>query len=187
MNKRHIFLTGPPRVGKTTVVLRVVEDLRRRGVKVGGMLSMEIQKGDVRVGFKIVDLGSGAEGILAHISQKTGPKLGKYRVCLEDLEGVGAEAIIRACKLSEVIIIDEIGPMELYSNAFINAVSMALNSGKILLGTIHYRVRATLIDMIRSREDVEIITVTYDNRDHLPKEVVNKILIGLDKDVNMRS
>lgn len=85
---RHIFLTGPPRIGKTTVVLKVVSELRDVGLKVGGMISQEIREGGIRVGFKIVNLKTGLEGILARIDQKSGPSVGKYRVCLDDLENV---------------------------------------------------------------------------------------------------
>ncbi|MCX8170601.1 MAG: NTPase [Candidatus Bathyarchaeota archaeon] len=176
MDKRHIFLTGPPRIGKTTVVLRVVEELKGRGVKVGGMLSREILEGGLRVGFKILDLESGDEGILAHIKQKNGPQVGKYRVCLEDLERVGVGAIVKAANLSDLIVVDEIGPMELYSKVFREAVLRALDSGKILLGTIHYRVKTSFTNMIRGRVDVEIITVTYSNRDELPKTISREIL-----------
>lgn len=176
MDKKHIFLTGPPRIGKTTIVLKVVEDLKGRGIKIGGMLSREILEGGVRVGFKIVDLWSGVEGVLAHINQKNGPQVGKYRVCLEDLEKVGAGAIVGACRLADLIVIDEVGPMELYSKAFREAVLTALDSGKILLGTIHYRVKTSFTDMVRGRRDVDIIAVTYSNRDELPRVIAEEIL-----------
>lgn len=176
MGKKHIFLTGPPRIGKTTIVLKVVEDLKRRGIKVGGMVSREILEGGVRVGFKIVDLESNAEGILAHINQRVGPQVGKYRVCLEDLEKVGVRAIARACEIADLIVVDEVGPMELYSEAFRKAVLAALESGKILLGTIHWRVKTSFTNMIRGRGDTEIINVTYDNRDKLPRTIVEEIL-----------
>ncbi|MEM2539618.1 MAG: NTPase, partial [Candidatus Bathyarchaeia archaeon] len=167
---------GPPRIGKTTIVLKGVEDLKRRGIRVGGMVSREILEGGVRVGFKVVDLESNVEGILAHVNQKSGPQIGKYRVCLEDLERVGVGAISRACKLADLIVVDEVGPMELYSEAFKKAVLSALESGKILLGTIHYRVKTSFTNMIRGRSDVELITVTYSNRDELPKAIAEDIL-----------
>ncbi|MBS7624934.1 NTPase [Candidatus Bathyarchaeota archaeon] len=176
MDRRHIFLTGPPRIGKTTVVLKIVEDLKRRGVKVGGMISQEILEEGVRVGFKILDLESGAEGILAHIRQKNGPQVGKYRVHLGDLERVGVGAIVRACKISDLVVVDEVGPMELYSKAFKEAVLMALDGNKPLLGTIHYRAENSFVERIRKRGDIEIIVVTHNNRDALPRLISERIL-----------
>ncbi len=175
-SKHNIFLTGPPRVGKTTVVLRVIEELKRRGVKVGGMISQEIRERGIRVGFKIVDLNSGREGILAHVNRKKGPRVGKYRVCLEDLENLGARAILNACKAADLIVIDEVGPMELYSEAFKRAVLEALSGNKTVLGTIHYRARTSFTEAIRRRENVKIIEVTYGNRERLPKAIVEEIL-----------
>lgn len=179
--KRHIFLTGPPGIGKTTVILGVIDYLRARGIRVGGMISREIRESSVRVGFKIVNLGSGAEGILAHVNQKTGPQIGRYRVCLRDLEEVGASAILDACEGSDLIIIDEVGPMELCSNAFKEAVLRALESGKIILGTIHYRVRSSFTDMVRERDDVEVIEVTYENRNGLSRAIANEILKRMER------
>jgi len=161
--------------------LRIVENLRRSGIKVGGIVSSEILENGVRVGFKIIDLEGGAEGILAHIRQRSGPQVGKYRVCLRDLENIGVGAILNACKSVDLIIIDEVGPMELYSEAFKDAVLRALESDKIVLGTIHYRVKTSFTNMIRGRGDVEIIEVTYDNRNSLPRKISELILKEIKK------
>jgi len=176
IDKRHIFLTGPPRIGKTTVILKVVDELKLKDIRVGGMISQEIRERGIRVGFKIMDLGTNREGILAHVKRENGPRVGKYRVCLEDLSGVGAKAILRACREADLIVIDEVGPMELYSKEFKEAVLEALNSDKMVLGTIHYRARTSFTNAIRRREDVELIEVTYGNRDKLPRIIIGKIL-----------
>lgn len=89
---------------------------------------------------------------------------------------MGVEAILNACRESDLVIIDEVGPMELYSEAFRKAVLEALNSGKTVLGTIHYRASSPFIDAIRERGDVEIIEVTYGNRDNLSKTIAKEIL-----------
>ncbi len=175
-NRRHIFLTGPPRIGKTTIVLRVIEELKFKGAKIGGMISQEILEGKIRVGFKIIDLETNREGLLAHVKQRNGPRVGKYRVCLKDLNEIGAKAILRACKRANLIVIDEIGPMELYSKEFKGAVLEALNSDKIVLGTIHYRARTAFIDSIKKREDINLIEVTYSNRNKLPEIIVREIM-----------
>jgi nucleoside-triphosphatase len=156
-------------------VLKVADELKNMGLKVGGMISQEIREGGFRVGFKIIDLKTGVEGILAHINQKSGPSVGKYRVCLEDLENVGVKAILNACKESDLIVIDEVGPMELHSEEFKKAVLEALNSGKTVLGTIHYRVGSPFMNTVRKRGDAEIIEVTFGNRDSLPKIVAREI------------
>jgi len=181
--KRIIFLTGPPGIGKTTVLLKAVEKLRSMGYRVGGMMSREVRERGVRVGFKIVDLSTGREGWLAHVRQPVGPKISKYRVNLSDLESVGVKSVREAVLNADLIVIDEVGPMELFSKPFRDAVKAALESGKPVLGTIHYRARDPLVTMIKSREDVEVLKVTAVNRGHLHEtiiETVSKIYRGGD-------
>lgn len=177
-DRQHIFLTGPPRIGKTTIVLKVISLIREKNVKVGGMVSQEILERGVRVGFKIIDILNNVEGILAHINRESGPQVGKYRVCLEDLERVGAKAISDACDKTDVVVVDEVGPMELYSEPFKDAVIRALESGRVVLGTIHWRARTSFTEMIRRRDDVKIVEVRYENRNTLPKIISKEILMN---------
>lgn len=181
MQKRIFLLTGSPGVGKTTLLLKVVEALRAKGYSVGGMISREVRSGGTRIGFEILDLNTGKSGWLAHINQKTGPKVGKYRVNMEDLEKVGVEAILKAVKECDVIAVDEIGPMELFSEKFRNAVKEAVGSGKLMVGVVHWKARDKIIDNVKKRQDTEIFTVTFENRDKLHVTVVGQILEGLAK------
>lgn len=176
MRKRVLLLTGSPGVGKTTLLLKIVDILRAKGYRVGGMVSREVRSHGARIGFEILDLASGKRGWLAHVNQKTGPQVGRYRVNLEDLDNVGAEAILKAVRECDVIAIDEIGPMELFSEKFKLAVREALKSGKLLVGVVHWKARDKLVDAVKSREDAEIFTITYENRDMLNQNVVEKAL-----------
>jgi len=175
---RKVFLTGRPGVGKTTVLLRAVDLLRADGLRVGGMVSREVRERGVRIGFEILDLSSGRRGWLAHVNQPSGPRVGKYRVNMQDLEGVGVEAIRRAVREADAIAIDEIGPMELHSKAFIDAVREAIKSQKPLIATIHYKARHPLLDEVRKMKNKEIITVTQENRAGLPERIAKMLLEG---------
>lgn len=177
--KRLLFVTGRPGIGKTSVLLRAVKGLKSKGYRIGGMLSREVREKGVRIGFEIVDFHSGRKGWLAHVRQPVGPKVGKYRVNLNDLNLIGAGSIRDAAKNAQIIIIDEIGPMELFSQAFREAVIEAMKSGKPLLGTIHFKARDPLINMIRNMEDAEIIEVTYENRASLHNVLIEKITAAM--------
>ncbi|MBX5320434.1 MAG: NTPase [Candidatus Bathyarchaeota archaeon] len=181
MLKRVLLLTGSPGVGKTTLLLKIVDILRTKGYRIGGMVSREVRSGGTRIGFEILDLASGKRGWLAHINQKTGPQVGKYRVNLEDLDKIGVEAVLKAVRECDVIAIDEIGPMELFSEKFKRAVREALESGKLLVGVVHWKARDKLVDTVKRREDAETFTVTYENRDMLNQNVVEKALEFLTK------
>ena len=177
--QRLLFVTGRPGIGKTSVLLRAVEELKTKGYKVGGMLSREVREKGVRIGFEIIDFYSGQKGWLAHVNQPVGPKVGKYRVNLSDLDIIGAGSIRDATKNAQIIIIDEIGPMELFSRAFREAVVEAMNSGKPLLGTIHFKARDPLVNSIKNLDDAEIIEVTMENRAHLHSILIGKVMQSL--------
>ncbi|RLF16566.1 MAG: NTPase [Thermoprotei archaeon] len=172
---RIVFITGPPGVGKSTAVMRAAEELKRLGLKVGGMTSGEVRRGGSRVGFELTDLLTGEKGTLASVAQPTGPRVGKYRVNLRDLDEVGAKAIARAVDEADVVVIDEVGPMELYSESFKREVKRALDSGKLVLGTVHYKARDPLIDEIKSRGDSKLVVLSLSNRDRVPAEVAEEL------------
>jgi nucleoside-triphosphatase len=178
--KRLLFLTGNPGVGKTTVLLRIVEALKAEGYRIGGMLSQEVRTGGERVGFEILDLNNGKRGWLAQVNQKNGPRIGRYCVNLEDLENIGAKAIMDAVKDSDVVAVDELGPMELFSDKFKEAVRGAVESKKLVVGVVHWRARDSLIDAVKKREDAETFVVTFENRDKLHELVIKKALEPLE-------
>jgi len=165
---KHIFfVTGSPGIGKTTILLKTAEALEKKGYKIGGMLSQEAREKEARVGFEIIDIETKRRGWLAHMRQSNGPQIGKYRVNLADLESIGALAIRNAVVNAQIIIIDEIGPMELHSSAFKEAVTEALSSGKPVIGVIHERAQDSLINSMRKRDDTQIIQVTRGNRERI--------------------
>lgn len=174
LRKRVILLTGNPGVGKTTVLTKTVNALKQKGYCVGGMISREVREGGTRVGFELLDLSGGRRGWLARINQEHGPQVGKYRVNMEDLNAIGAEAIAEAAEKCDIIAIDEIGPMELFSEKFKQATRKALESRNPVLAAVHWKARDRLINEAKNRQDAEIFTVTHENRDRLPEAIVEK-------------
>jgi nucleoside-triphosphatase len=88
---------------------------------------------------------------------------------------------LKAVKECDVIAVDEIGPMELFSEKFRKAVKEAVESGKLMVGVVHWKARDKIIDNVKKRQDTEIFTVTFENRDKLHVTVVGQILEGLAK------
>lgn len=174
--KRVFLVTGSPRIGKTTVLIQVADELRIIGFRIGGMISREIRLEGVRVGFEICDCESGKTGWLAHINQPVGPRIGKYRVNLENLDLIGVRAIHNALAEADVVLIDEIGPMELLSTRFVEAVEEAVNGDNCILATIHYRANHPFVREVKSKKDAEMIVVSQENRDRIPRLILDKIL-----------
>ena len=172
---RVIILTGAPGVGKTTVLTKTVDALKAKGISVGGMISREVRKDNVRVGFEIVDLTSGKHGWLAHVNGQ-GPQVGKYHVRLDDLDKIGTAAITQALEKCSAIAIDEIGPMELYSQKFKQAAAQALESKKLVLVVVHGKAKDPLVTQVKRRVDAEIFNVTFSNREKLPEKLTMRAL-----------
>jgi len=170
--RKNILFTGRPGVGKTRVIMNLISGLEG----VGGFYTEEMRQKGERKGFRIVTL-RGKKGILAHKDLKSPYRVGKYRVNIEDLENIAGKSILLALNddKKKIVLIDEIGRMELYSPKFQQAVIKALGSSKRVIGTLQER-HNKFIDAIREREDVEIIEVTLENRNRLPKELKEKIL-----------
>jgi len=164
----RIAVTGQPGVGKTTLVERVLAAVP---LKAGGMVTKEIRKVGRRVGFSVIDVGSGQEGVLAHMHLAQGPRLGRYRVNLKDLEEIGAAAIERAIQECQLVVVDEVGPMELKSPRFIAAVERALKEAANLLVTVHRASNHHLAYRIRHECD-RLIRLTKGNRDEKTQQVI---------------
>ncbi len=164
----RIAVTGPPGVGKSTLVQKVAA---KTGCHVGGVLARDMRFKDRRIGFELLDLASGATGVLAD-EEGTGPQLGKYRVHPEELDSIGARAVENAI-VCDLIVVDEIGPMELSSKRFVAAVEKALSSDKPMLVVLHEWSQHRLAKKIRST--FKVVTVTKDNRDSLAEEIVREM------------
>ncbi len=158
----HIAVTGRPGIGKTTLCLKVYESLKPK-IKISGFITLEERVRDVRVGFKLVDLNTNQEAKLARIG-KGKVNVGKYEVLIESFE----DFLDKLKFEGDLIIIDEIGPMELKSNKFISTVRDLLSKENLLF-TIHYKARHPLLDTIR--RDFRIYTIDEKNRNLVAEEI----------------
>ncbi len=162
--KQKVLLTGRPGCGKTTLIKRLVNELQARA---GGFYTEEMRERGARVGFKLVTL-EGAEAVFAHVDFKTPERVGKYRLDLSAVEKIGVEAVREAARRKWLVVIDEIGPMEIRSAVFREAVNEALDSPEAfgMLATIVAR-SLPFTDAIKARSDVTVIEVRTENRQRL--------------------
>lgn len=158
------------------MVAKAIYLLRSEGHGVGGCLTKERKEGRERVAFTISDLMSGREGELASIKGTLGPRVGRYRVNVGTLADLGACALRDAAAIAEVIVIDEIGPMELTSPEFKRAAEACFKSGKPILAVVHQHMKDPLIEMIREMPEKVYIELTLQNREKLAQTIVNEIL-----------
>ena len=168
MTKRVLLLTGQPGTGKTALIKEALAGAR---LKVGGFYTEEIRTAGIRQGFRIVTL-DGQEAVLAHVSISSPCRVGKYRVDTDSLDRVGVSTLRQALKESDLMVIDEIGRMELLSPRFQEAVTQAINSSKKVLGTIMLNPHP-FAGEIKRHPEVETLLVTRDNRSEVTRKVLN--------------
>jgi len=130
--KKVCLLTGRPGAGKTSLIKQAISGLR---LKAGGFYTEEIRAGGIRCGFRLVSL-DGRVGILAHRDIQSPYRVGKYGVDIDELERVGVASLKKASKEADLVVIDEIGKMELLSPSFREVVLKIVNGGRRVLGTI---------------------------------------------------
>jgi len=170
----NLLLTGKPGIGKTTVIMRVLEAL---SIPVTGFYTREIRGPKGRLGFEAITL-DGRKCTLAHVDFRSPYKVSKYGVDVATFERVIVPSIEPSLNpQAAMIVIDEIGKMECFSARFCEAVLRALDSEKPVLGTITFG-GGDFIESIKRRPDVEIILVTMANRDSLPKVILSKLGVG---------
>lgn len=165
---RTLLLTGRPGVGKTTVIKRVADAMEDRA---GGFYTEEIRGSHGRrQGFRLVTL-DGDEAVMAHsdLRGEGHPQVSRYGVDVEAIEDIGVAALRQAVAADKVVIVDEIGKMELFCEAFKAAVTEAVESENPVLATV-MRGSRPWVDDLKAKEQVEVWEVTVENRDTLPEQ-----------------
>jgi nucleoside-triphosphatase len=165
----NLVVTGRPGIGKTTLIQNVIKGHDN----ISGFFTQEIKRGRKRVGFAIKTM-DGKTGILAHTDIESPYRVSRYKVNMTDIEKVLLPSIQVNTAL---IVIDEIGKMELFSEQFRQKVIEAFHTGKVIATIMEQPHPFT--DALKARKDVHVFTVTEENRD----ELVNT----LRKELTMRS
>ena len=156
----NLLVTGPPGVGKTTLIISLLPYLRV--YRPAGFFTREIRVGGIRKGFELVSL-SGESLMLAHTGIAGRERVGKYGV---DKEGFHRyiEQLRGSLPGRGLVIFDEIGKMEVLSGEFRELVTDVLDGKTPLLATIA-RKGDHFIEGIKERPDVALVEITRDNRE----------------------
>ena len=169
--KSVFLLTGTPGTGKTSLIKQVIVDCE---INAGGFYTEEIRSQGTRTGFRLVTL-DGDEATLAHVDFNKRFRVGKYGVDVDALNSVGVAALREAGRRCDLIVIDEIGKMEILSADFRNIVRDLIGSGLKILGTIMLHADSQA-DIIKIMPQVDVMILTRSNYNQV-LESVRKWLI----------
>jgi nucleoside-triphosphatase len=168
----RLLLEGRPGIGKTTVARRLLALLRDAGIPTGGFVTDEIRRGGHREGFAVQTV-AGQRGVLAHVELPGPPRVGRYGVDLPAFERVALPAMAAPQPVG-VVVVDELGKMELASAAFRDAMSDLLDRDVAVVATVHVH-RHPFTDALKRRPDLRVIRVTERSRDALPERLAAEL------------
>ncbi|XP_068236164.1 cancer-related nucleoside-triphosphatase [Palaemon carinicauda] len=187
-NCRHVVITGPPGVGKTTFVQKVVQGLQNANLPFYGFVTQEIRQGGRRSGFDIVTL-DGNSAILSRVRPESSGRrecrVGQYVVDVPSFESL-ALPVLNKVSNGHVLILDEIGKMEMFSQKFVSGVRQVMGqSFSTVLATIPIPKGRPipLVEEIRNRKDILLITLSRENRDdpNLEAKIIDCLSESLQK------
>jgi nucleoside-triphosphatase len=184
----RLLLEGRPGIGKTTVARRLLALLRDAGIPTGGFVTDEIRRGGHREGFAVQTV-AGQRGVLAHVELPGPPRVGRYGVDLPAFERVALPAMAapQPVGVVVVVVVDELGRMELASAAFRDAMSDLLDREVAVVATVHVH-RHPFTDALKRRPDLRVIRVTERSRDALPERLAAELVaVASDEMRNERS
>ncbi len=174
-----ILITGPPRCGKTTLVSRISTELKKLNNEIFGFITEEVKKGQKRIGFRAIDINLKNECWLSRkTNKKTQYMVGSYNVFIDEFE-----QFLEKCfenfsidNSNNLIIIDEIGKMELFSHKFVSLISEMFKSKSSILATIGQKLRHPVKDMLLQMKNIKIYNLTRNNFDEIKSNLIQMLL-----------
>jgi len=155
---KNLFITGKPASGKTTLIREAI--LPHIG-RCGGFYTEEILEGSQRAGFLLKTL-DGKEGVLAKKGMSSEIKLNKYGIDVNVLENLGVAALKDAIANKEIIVIDEVGSMEIFSDAFRKALLECLSSQKRVIASIRHNSQP-FTDEVKRMDNTAMLYLSREN------------------------
>ncbi len=165
---KNILITGMPRSGKSTLLKEVVLKLQNKV----GFITNEVRKDGARTGFEI-ELHSNKKVMLADINFVSQYKVSRYFVEINNLDSVLPEVL--KFDDSDILYLDEIGQMQLFSDKFKEVAVKFLDSKNLCIATISKIYNDDFIESIKQRKDVVLLEITEKNREKQKKLIEDLI------------
>ncbi|MFW9773976.1 MAG: NTPase [Candidatus Thorarchaeota archaeon] len=175
--KFKIVITGPPRCGKSTLIKRLIVYCNDKGIHVDGFLTPEVRRGGNRIGFDIELIDSKERKKLARIGENiTGYRLGKYDVYVKELEVIISDLAKTDFDKLNILFIDEIGKMELFSNKFAEFMNQLFNIDLSIIATIGERLNHPIKKEIYNKPNLLLFNLSRNNQDEIFHKITSLIV-----------
>ncbi|MGV9173718.1 MAG: nucleoside-triphosphatase [Promethearchaeia archaeon] len=164
-----LLITGPPRSGKSTLIEQLIEGMNQKHYDGVGFLTPEVRKNNKRIGFDIKDIKTEKKIPLARRRGKTSNhRLGSYYIYVERFNEYLRTKFIPYLKKREnednlVVIIDEIGKMELFSSLFQDFITNIFHSNYSIIGTIGKTLKHPVKDELLAQSEVKLYNLEREN------------------------
>lgn len=163
---KNILITGMPRSGKTTLLNKIIQNIDHKV----GFVTNEVRDTGERVGFEI-ETNTGKKSMLAHVDFKSNLRVSRYYVNTKNLGTI--VSTVTEFKEKDLLYLDEIGQMELFSDKFKNLVNIYLDSQNSCIATISKIYNDKFIEKIKHRNDCMIIEINEENREEKEECIIN--------------
>jgi len=172
--RSKILITGPPRCGKSTLISKLIDYYKKKNFIVRGFLTPEVREEGNRIGFDIKEVYSEGRAKLARVGNyKTRYKVGKYNVFIDEFEVLISNLKWGIEDEYCLVVIDEIGKMELFSKKFQNMLRNLFTSDKSILATIGLKLTNPIKDFILNLPDVRLFRLSRQNFDEIYEEIIS--------------
>ena len=164
--RQGYLLTGKPGTGKTSLIKQAVAGLKG---KTGDFYTEEIRGRGIRQDFKLITL-DGDSATLSHVNVHSPYRVSRYGVDIDSLERVDVSVLRQAAQRCDLVVVDEIGKMELFSTSFRDAILQIVDSGKKVVGTIMLNPNPWA-DATKLKPQVNLVEVTGANHGQVLEEL----------------
>ena len=168
-----IVIRGRPGVGKTTAVIKLATRLESLGFPLAGFYTEELMEDTHRIGFRVATLHQRAAVTFAHVNLDTPHKVGRYSVDVDSFERVALPSLDPP-SAKEIVIVDEIGKMELFSKRFQGAMEELFSSPNTVVATIPTKPISFVRNLLR-RSSPTVMDINFENRETIVDEIISLI------------
>lgn len=169
LNPNHIIITGEVGIGKTTVCSKLIEQCNKNGIRISGILTLKTDQ-DHRI---VEDISTGVKKELTILRSHSNETSESRFTFLE--EGIRfGNSVIRNSGGEDIVLIDEIGPLEMKGMGFL-AYEELLNSKPSICSILVIRNSILPIFLDKHPQPFTLFEITAANRSNIHKTIFESI------------